>query len=640
MRKTSTRKLKLVIIFLSLILYVLYIKYDSFQPYYRKIKNRSVPWIRKTDTHPTVEMEKEFKKHYNRRDVKPWISVKGHMENSTGLRAALTGPLTIPMNSADGKPGSSAALKPGNSADGKPGSSADGKPGSSADGKPGSSADGKPGNSAHGKPGSFADGKPGSSADGKPGSFADGKPGSSTERKVGSPADSKPGISADGKSESSAYGKPGSSANGKPGSSANGKPGSSANGKPRSSADGRPGSSANGKSGSSADRKPGSSANGKSMSSADGKPGSSADGKPGISADGKSQSSANGKPGSSANGKQGSSASGKQGSSADGKPRSSADGRPRSSANGKPGSSADGKPESSADRKPEETMMIGADECENSLRVDLVNKYCKEHAPYGKAQDIEILPKLEHVLVDEVNKVVFCVPYKAASTTWLNIILKNTDVHKMAGDLHKLMPANITKPLSTYPLTQARNIIHMYYKFTVVRHPFDRLQSFYVNKFVDKHWNVTQALSWLLPKNSRRPSQTAEAERTLSFSNVMKYTMDLPKILPHTAGPYMEWCHPCFINYDYIAKVETHDQDAHYIITKHLQGKGLTIHGNKSSAPKHDNKEILLPYFRNLTVVQLNQLLSKHEADFEMFGYTFNHESMSGNCNMVGNDCC
>ena len=207
------------------------------------------------------------------------------------------------------------------------------------------------------------------------------------------------------------------------------------------------------------------------------------------------------------------------------------------------------------------------------------------------------------------------------------------------ADLHKGMPANVTKPLNTYPLAQARQMLKTYYKFTAVRHPFDRLQSFYVNKFLDGQWNATQALMWLLPKSERH--NVAEHVRRLSFSTVMQYTMDYPWPLPHTAGPYMEMCHPCFVHYDYIAKVETHDEDAKYIVTKHLKGKGLDIHKNRSTAPQKDKTmKKQFPYFRNLTEVQLDRLITKHKADFEMFGYTFNRDTVSGGCKMKENGCC
>ena len=72
------------------------------------------------------------------------------------------------------------------------------------------------------------------------------------------------------------------------------------------------------------------------------------------------------------------------------------------------------------------TKQLKPEDCANSVRVNLVEQYCTEHSPNADQTDSEIIEKMEHVLVDEVNKVLYCVPYKAASTTWLMIVHINT----------------------------------------------------------------------------------------------------------------------------------------------------------------------------------------------------------------------
>ena len=82
------------------------------------------------------------------------------------------------------------------------------------------------------------------------------------------------------------------------------------------------------------------------------------------------------------------------------------------------------------------------------------------------------------MLVDDANKVMVCLHAKVGCTTWKTILANNT------GDVHMNIELNIHPLLSKYSLYRLNDERYSdddinyrlanYYKFMVVRHPYDR----------------------------------------------------------------------------------------------------------------------------------------------------------------------
>ena len=86
--------------------------------------------------------------------------------------------------------------------------------------------------------------------------------------------------------------------------------------------------------------------------------------------------------------------------------------------------------------------------------------------------------------------------------------------------------------------------------------------------------------------------------------------------------PFYRRCDYCNIDYDFIGKVETFNEDVKFIFEKSGLNKTLKNQYNKqkhANAP-HDNTRISL-YFKDVDYDKIMKLYRFYQIDFEMFDY-------------------
>ena len=112
----------------------------------------------------------------------------------------------------------------------------------------------------------------------------------------------------------------------------------------------------------------------------------------------------------------------------------------------------------------------------------------------------------------------------------------------------------------------------------------------------------------------------------------------------HWNAPYHDLCNSCAIQYDYIVKLETHTEDADYIVMQQLKGRGINARKNSHRISKDSlstGRELKL--FRKLSTEQIDFLIKRHKDDFAMFGYEYDRISNIAKCkhkHLDGRLCC
>ena len=289
--------------------------------------------------------------------------------------------------------------------------------------------------------------------------------------------------------------------------------------------------------------------------------------------------------------------------------------------------------------------------CRMEERLDVLNSHCKKMYPRGThlPKSLKRLRALvKHLVVDETNKVIACLHAKVASSTWKRILAYNSDpdLKKSSESKGLIGIHSLNHEAYTY-----KDIVHRlktFFKFMVVRHPFDRLESMYNNKITMRRRNPVNEKLFLHAK----PPQHIHSYKTLYPNRY--YFQDIVKLMEdgywnsHWQGPYHLNCHPCHINYDYIIKLETYDDDAAFVIHNRLQGKGLnvtlksdrigTVHEGRGDGR-------YLSSYRNITQSQMDFLFHRLNVDLRMFGYEFARKTLKAKCRNwhTGNgksDCC
>lgn len=242
-----------------------------------------------------------------------------------------------------------------------------------------------------------------------------------------------------------------------------------------------------------------------------------------------------------------------------------------------------------------------------------VSAYCR------MAKKSVLQPRsLNHFIVDNKYRIVYCYIPKVACTTWKKIMahlvgLKSKSVHEQRFNL-----------LSFHSKAKARSILQSYYKFLFVREPFERLLSAYRDKFTRKTnvWKkyakkVKRSVGLRLGANG---STIADNNGEITFQEFVTYLIDVSskggRLNEHWRH-YESLCHPCNINFDFIGHYETLEDDAPFVL--HETGVDQFV----SFPPVHftSTKNDLQRYYSKVPREDIIRLQGIYRRDFEIFGY-------------------
>ena len=297
--------------------------------------------------------------------------------------------------------------------------------------------------------------------------------------------------------------------------------------------------------------------------------------------------------------------------------------------------------------------------CSVSQRIHHLHSQCK-HLGYNQSSHVTVTPANEHlfhnVLADDNHNVLYCVIPKVGSTSWKSMlyrsVVSDSELGKFsmrAGNLKTQYFVHNNKYLTKHgfkwlrlPYYSYKGIEHRlqnYFKFVVVRHPLARLISLYNNKFVQRKefpWVIRQVLK---KENKTGYDITSDVIHTayVDFEALADFLVTSNKVHADKHwDSYDHLCHPCLINYDFVAKMETLDRDLDYVrsmlrLPRHLE------HLNPSKAK--DDKKFTLSDVKSIGRNTLEGVYRTYKEDFLMFGYGFKEDG-TVICDTGGIGCC
>jgi len=290
-------------------------------------------------------------------------------------------------------------------------------------------------------------------------------------------------------------------------------------------------------------------------------------------------------------------------------------------------------------------------ELRQAHRKRLIRELCSANSSLnfpGKFKTFDQIPgkALNHLIVDDHHGVIYCFVPKVACTNWKRVMIVLSQNLKAPNGAPYRDPLDIPLQLShnaTLHLTfnkfqelfgrVSRPLMHHklknYTKFLFVRDPFVRLISAFRNKFaLPDEYFYRQYASTMLQRyaNISSPPDSAQeafaAGIRVSFAHFIQYLLD-----PQTekVKPFNEhWqqmnrlCHPCQIDYDFVGKLETLDEDTEHLLR--ILGLDNQIH----FPPGYPNRTTVnweRDWFANISVADRRKLYNLYEADFRLFGY-------------------
>ncbi|XP_051994218.1 carbohydrate sulfotransferase 12-like [Xyrauchen texanus] len=266
----------------------------------------------------------------------------------------------------------------------------------------------------------------------------------------------------------------------------------------------------------------------------------------------------------------------------------------------------------------------------------------------GKFKTFDQIPKqaLDHLIVDDRHGVIYCFVPKVACTNWKRIMIVLSQNLKTSDGASYRDPLTITAEFShspTHHLTfnkfqrrfgrASRHLmlqkLKNYTKFLFVRDPIVRLMSAFRNKFAQPNEDFYKQFGTIMLQQyanlSTPPGSAQEAFAAgirPSFLNFVKYLLDADT---EKKEPFNEhWqqvyrlCHPCQIEYDFVGKLETLDEDAEHLL------KILGIDNQIKFPPGFRNRTSAnweQEWFANISLDDRRKLYKLYEPDFKLFGY-------------------
>lgn len=156
-----------------------------------------------------------------------------------------------------------------------------------------------------------------------------------------------------------------------------------------------------------------------------------------------------------------------------------------------------------------------------------------------------------------------------------------------------------------------------------VRHPFERLLSAYRNKLEgapSREKRFQDHVGKLIIEDYKEGDP-------IPFPRFVDYVLKYGRKVMRTEGDmndhwglFVDICHPCFMNYDFIGHMETIQTDADHI----LRDWGAPPNFRYPYETTANTTSLVDKYFRSLTSEQIQSLYKLFETDFKIFGYENN----------------
>ncbi|CAL1598052.1 unnamed protein product [Knipowitschia caucasica] len=283
-------------------------------------------------------------------------------------------------------------------------------------------------------------------------------------------------------------------------------------------------------------------------------------------------------------------------------------------------------------------------------RNSLLKAVCRDPALHNLTHRAVTRFVLDRIFVSDKHKLLFCQTPKVGNTQWKKVLIVLNGAFPSVEEIPENIVHNHEKNglprLSSYSPQEVTERLGSYFKFLIVRDPFERLISAFKDKFVlnprFEPWYKTDIAPAIIRKYRRlhrdqdqdlvqdqdRPKE--ERSSGLTFEDFVRYLGDGDgrRRLDRQFGThiihwlsYTELCAPCDIRYDVIGHHETLEQDAPHIL-RAAGLEGLVQYPHIPPGITLYNRTKVQLYFNHIKHRDARRLYQRYQGDFSLFGYT------------------
>ncbi|XP_037784260.1 carbohydrate sulfotransferase 14-like isoform X2 [Penaeus monodon] len=218
-----------------------------------------------------------------------------------------------------------------------------------------------------------------------------------------------------------------------------------------------------------------------------------------------------------------------------------------------------------------------------------------------------------------------CVTAKSGASTWKTHLLRMKGVDDpIIRNPHSLKYSTMIHALTQlgYVNLQQKLKSPSATRVMTARHPLSRLVSAYRDKFRDGQAPPGYRWGALIRQYC---GDCKDNNGTLPFPQFLKLVLaekadkGLINLNRHWR-PYSSICSPCAIQYDYILKQETFDDDLHYV-TEQLDLREVELGTRNNNKSNRTHLPTYLDYYDDVPSEVLGRIFKLYETDFRIFDY-------------------
>ncbi|XP_006835102.1 PREDICTED: carbohydrate sulfotransferase 9 [Chrysochloris asiatica] len=262
-------------------------------------------------------------------------------------------------------------------------------------------------------------------------------------------------------------------------------------------------------------------------------------------------------------------------------------------------------------------------------RRAFLQEFCKKYGGVSHPQS-HLFHMVSRIYVEDKHRILYCEVPKAGCSNWKRILMV---LNGLASSAHNISHDAVhygkhLKKLDSFDLKGIYTRLNTYTKAVFVRDPMERLVSAFRDKFEHPNSYYHPVFGKAIIKKYR-PNACEEALNNgsgVKFREFIHYLLDSHR----PVGMDIHWekvsklCYPCLINYDFVGKFETLEDDANYFLQLIGAPKELKFPNFKDrhSSDERTNVQVVRQYLKDLTRTERQLIYDFYYLDYLMFNYT------------------
>ncbi|MCI4378926.1 hypothetical protein PGIGA_G00221960 [Pangasianodon gigas] len=237
---------------------------------------------------------------------------------------------------------------------------------------------------------------------------------------------------------------------------------------------------------------------------------------------------------------------------------------------------------------------------------------------------------VSRIYVEDRHKLLYCEVPKAGCSNWKRVLMVLAGVASSTLEINHdaVHYSNHLKRLDSFDRRAIAERLRSYTKVLFVREPMERLVSAFRDKFESPNSYYHPVFG--KPIISKyRVNASKSALRTgsgVTFQEFIRYLLDVhrPVGMDIHWEPVSQLCSPCLLDYDFIGKFETLEEEANFLLRRTGAPKNLTFPTFKDRNPEaaRTSTHITRHYFTQLNASDRQRAYDFYYMDYLMFNYS------------------